>query len=386
MEKIHILYGFDNPRVIIGIENKLKELGYSVESVCKYTKLSISEFLKENTEFNTCVLIERLEVSGDSFTDKELTALTDYRDINVIIVLDDSRKGTDYVKNLYAAGITSALYQTRDGGAPVWKLVELILNKRARRKARTFYGLDNTLIETDYITEWQFNDYVSYLTKESGTLGEKYISLVPQMTRNQNIDFLNKVPKQILEKLMKTEEFYSAQSFIDNTGGREKVVLVPKKYELALPMDDSLVFKKSNFITRWLMKKGQAKSDSKLQKEQKNKEKQLKKEQKQNNKQPKTKKNRKLNNVQSNFEEDYSEINSPRNWNYDNEFDNVIDVDSNVFDKYNDEKFFNVEEDENIIEVAPKKTFEIRTVKSNEPVDINQRNNDFLTQLDKFLA
>ena len=146
MDKVKILFGFDAPRFEKGVIIALKQRGYEVESTAKYTKSSIRDFLTANPSYTTAVLLEVMNNSSDEniakYTAEELALLADERDMNIIVLLNESHKSTSFMEILYAAGITSAIYQKgRKGGATPKEVVDLILTKRSNRQAREYYGI-----------------------------------------------------------------------------------------------------------------------------------------------------------------------------------------------------------------------------------------------------
>ena len=87
MQTIDVLFGFDLPEFEKGIEKYMNSLGYEVNSAVKLTKNSINEYLVANPGCNTAVLVEK--IGGSCYSEDELAMLTDKRDINIIVLLDE---------------------------------------------------------------------------------------------------------------------------------------------------------------------------------------------------------------------------------------------------------------------------------------------------------
>ena len=99
MTKLQILLGFEDAAFQAAIVRKLYAKGYEVDVVNKFSKISIKEFLQKNPNCNTVVLKEMVG-NHVSFEAEEVAALTDSRDVNVIIVLNEQHIGTDYMRIL----------------------------------------------------------------------------------------------------------------------------------------------------------------------------------------------------------------------------------------------------------------------------------------------
>lgn len=200
---LNILYGVGNPDFVRNINKFFEKQGFNVESASKYSKKSIMEYLKANPNCNVVVLIEGLQ-KNSLYTAEELTMLTDDRDVHVVVVLEASHRGTDYMKKLYAAGITSAIFL--DGAeTDISTVSDLVLHKRSRKAARVYYDIDAEPFQTDTVTPEQMNNYIAYLREDDGiTVQDKYEYIVNELTIEQNRVFLERLPAELQSECMKS--------------------------------------------------------------------------------------------------------------------------------------------------------------------------------------
>lgn len=150
---MNILFGFHIPKIQKQIEKSLKDRGYEVNGQVSVGKVAIMDFLRIHNEFNVCVLQERM-ADGSNFSSADLRKLTDERDINIVIIFDEERKGTTYMKEILAANILNGLFSSSKEPifAPV--IVDYILEPRTRKSARSYYGIpDDELVSPDSIDD-----------------------------------------------------------------------------------------------------------------------------------------------------------------------------------------------------------------------------------------
>lgn len=228
MDELNILFGFEESKFQRDVERALRGYGYTPTIACKYSKASIAKFLKENTQFSTVVL---KEVMGRSpYTDIELAALTEERDINIIIVLTERHKGTSYMETLYAAGITGALFQNgNETDATVTKVVDLILHKRRRVDARKYYGImESPAIQLDKISDNKLSDLLHALDDSSygETLGARFAMLCQTLTVPQVVEFIKKIPTDVLKQLEQSDDYWKVIAALE----KHHVTIKSRKY------------------------------------------------------------------------------------------------------------------------------------------------------------
>lgn len=203
-----VLFGFDLPEFEKGIEKYMNNLGYEVNSIVKLTKNSISEYLIANSSCNTAVLVEK--IGGSCYSEDELAMLTDKRDLNIIVLLDEKKYGTDYMQTLYDANITSAIFGKEGKGAATPKDVsKLILHKRSRKQARSYYGLSGRPMEIPFLSNSEFELHYNRVIRndEQSTLKERFFSECAQLTMPQTADFIRRLPEEVKTLLSKEPEY-----------------------------------------------------------------------------------------------------------------------------------------------------------------------------------
>lgn len=227
--RYEILYGFEDETIISSINKLIKVKGYDVNYAYRVSKDSIHDYILRHRECNTVVLIENL-TDGTSFNERELSHLTDQRDINVIIILDEDKKGSDFVQTIYAANILSAIFIPKKEGASPAKIAYYIMHPRNRKAARKYYGIQDETIELDYVSYDTFLEHYSYLMDQSkgANMIDRYVNIVSSLTPKQAADFTKKIPGKTKHILQKYEEFYEALEYMKKKGVN---IVVPKRPE-----------------------------------------------------------------------------------------------------------------------------------------------------------
>lgn len=226
MEKeMNILFGFDNPTAEDYIVNELKNLGVTVNCQVKSTKNTITSFLQSRPEFDTVILLEVMNKSRDiriaRWTAEEIASLTDDRDMNIIVILDESKKGeshigTPFMQTLYCANILNAVYQGGKGNNHVLKdVLSLLIKPRTRKEARDYYGISD-YVEIDFLSNQEFRSLYKRLYDEKigNTPGERFAVLCQKLNNEQIADFIRRLPASIKEELETTEDYRRFKEFV----------------------------------------------------------------------------------------------------------------------------------------------------------------------------
>lgn len=211
MQKMTILFGFDSSQFssfITAVTQYLRKNGIEVNPVCKLSKQAIRDYIQNNPSVYTVVLTETLKKG--KFTAEELAELTDDRDMNIIVVLGSNHKGTDYMQTLYAAGITSALFQDGKKGLSASDTCKYIYRKRSRREAREYYGISDRKMELGFLSNGTFAEHYAALSDEQygETLIERFLMVCQRMSAKQIKDFVRRLDDDTKNELVQYEEFY----------------------------------------------------------------------------------------------------------------------------------------------------------------------------------
>lgn len=230
MKKIKVLYGYDERSFEKGVTAYLESLGYEVESTIKISKTSIHDFLEAHEDYDAAVLLEVINKSKDERVSKymadELAMLTDNRNINIIVILSKSHYATPYMEKLYAAGITSAIFQEgRKGGATPKQIAELLIHPRSRREARTYYGLQGEPLHSQFLGRDSCEEFKNKLfdINYGETVVERFLNICGQMSRKQVLDLIRRLPDETLQDLRRYEEFYIILEELQRAGAKIEV-------------------------------------------------------------------------------------------------------------------------------------------------------------------
>lgn len=235
----NILFGFNAPEFSNNIVQELKNRGETVNSQVCLSKREIKEFLVGHPEFRHVVLLETLyKVDGttEMYSAEELARMTDTHNINIIVVLAGKHRGTNFMKTLYAANITSALFQDEKQGASEEMIISLIMKRRSRRNARTYYGIDRRPIKYSAVGGEHIDVLNALENSEYGqSMLERFLILTKGMPAGELGDLIENLPLDIKDELSRYEEFYILLDAIKQKGGNVKY-RKPKKVEFGLYM------------------------------------------------------------------------------------------------------------------------------------------------------
>ena len=223
MSEKHILCGFDIPEFEKRMKLLLKEQGYDATTYIQLSKKGVKDFLEQNPKCDTVILLEASNLKK-SYTAEEIAALTDKREINVIVVLSSRHIGTDYMKILYVAGVTNAIFQMgRKDGASAKDIVERIIHKRNRQEARRYYGIEHLDLDPTVIIDMDtYADYYQKLHKDEQLL-VNYLKICADMSPKQIADFTKRIPAEDREYLAQFVEFHMLVDAVKNLGVVMKV-------------------------------------------------------------------------------------------------------------------------------------------------------------------
>ena len=198
---------------------QLKTLGYEPTILRRSTKKEIQSYLKENTECCHAVLMEMVGMA--TWSQNELAELVDDRDIRVVVVLTAARaRQTEYLTTLYAAGITSAIFEHGHSGASAEEVAELLVRPRSRREARRYYGIEIANIAIRSLTNEMYNGYCCRLMdKENGpSVMARLLKIAESVNPYQMGDLLSKLPQDILDELWQYTEYAQLRAQLKESG------------------------------------------------------------------------------------------------------------------------------------------------------------------------
>lgn len=249
MQKMTILFGFDNlqfSNFIVAVTQCLQKNGIEVNPVCKISKQAIKEYIQNNPSCYTVVLTEILK--RGKYTAEELAELTDDRDMNIIVVLGSIHRGTDYMSTLYAAGITSALFQDGKKGFSANETCKYIYRKRGRREAREYYGIANKKLELGFLSNGTFIEHYNALSDEQygDSLIERFLMVCQRMTARQIKDFVRRLDDDTKNELIQYEEFFTVVDMLKKFGADLGIKKPRRKLKVGLANATKLIGLKAN--------------------------------------------------------------------------------------------------------------------------------------------
>lgn len=258
MEKLKILFGFSDNDYEAAVKALLRSKGYDAQISARFSKESVKAFIEKNPDTDAMVILEAFPKSKEStksqkYTAEEVAQLADNSDVNIILVLSENYKGTDYMRTLFAAGITSAFFQRRGNGARPRDIAALILQKRTRKSAREYYGIGSQTIELGFLDNDVFNKLYTDLKSVSSdsNMLENYLAICAKLSPQQIADFTRRLPGDDRDYLAQFEEFHTVLQLLKKFGidmkiKRPKRVSVGLKSSVGISMkDDRMVINKN---------------------------------------------------------------------------------------------------------------------------------------------
>ena len=249
MSEKHILCGFDVPEFEKMMKVLLKEKGIEATTYTQLSKKGVIDFLEQNPKCDTVILLEASNFKK-SYTAEEVAALTDKREINVIIVLSSRHIGTDYMKTLYVAGVTNAIFQMgRKDGASAKDIVERIVHKRNRQEARKYYGIEHLDLDPTVMMDRDtYAECLKRLHKEEHLL-INYLQVCAELSPKQIADFTMRIPAEDREYLAQFEEFHMLMDAIRKLGVVIKIKR-PRKTTVGMKVTPQIQVSKDEIIYR----------------------------------------------------------------------------------------------------------------------------------------
>lgn len=239
--EMHILFGFANEQIERAVKKYVESNGYRVSTKSIATKKSIREYLMKNRDCGVAILQER--VGMETYRNpEELAALTDNRNVNVVIVLSSRHKGTDFMVRLYNAGIMNAIFTEGRNGATVRDIGYLVMKGRSRKEAREYYGIDAKRTDAEMPEEAGASlDLYEIFSQGEGSTVENYFEVCRNLSISQIADFTKMLPGETKEELAQYEEFHTMLSLLRKAGydlkiGRPKKVSIAFRETLRLEM------------------------------------------------------------------------------------------------------------------------------------------------------
>lgn len=148
-EKMHkVLLGFSaSPEPFINIFTTDMSKNNVVIKECemRYSKIAIKQYVNDNPDTDVIIVMEYLEKSKP-FTVVDFMEIHErYENIKIIVILENNKKSTNYMKELLNIGVFNALFAD---DASYENIATLIKQGRTRKEARIYYGTSDTLSDS----------------------------------------------------------------------------------------------------------------------------------------------------------------------------------------------------------------------------------------------
>lgn len=235
--KIKVLLGFklrndkEDRKAETKMITQIKAMGYDPNFYVRTTKRDVQNYLTQNRDCQHVVLMETIGQS--TWSQNELADLVDERNLNIVIILTAQRaKQLEYLTTLYAAGITSAIFEQGRGGVPAEEVAELLIKQRSRKAAREYYRIDTKNISIRSLTNEMYNGLVVKLmdsTYGPSTMS-RLLTLAGSINPYQMGDFLNKLPEDVIKELYPYTEYAQLVAQLKESGIRAPYKR-PKQYK-----------------------------------------------------------------------------------------------------------------------------------------------------------
>lgn len=199
-----IILGFDDSEIISRIKTALESRNVDVNFCICTTKLEIYQHVFNDLDVKGIVLTEYIDKDG-KWSAYELAKFNDYRNINIIPILQENKKGTEFLKIIYAANITSAIL----GDASPELISDLLLNRRTRKDAKKYYGFFETpVVNYEEVT----GEYLEFLLSKLESADKKDTAAVfddacAQLSKKQIENFLTKVSGELMPYIKKSNTY-----------------------------------------------------------------------------------------------------------------------------------------------------------------------------------
>lgn len=247
MRDIHILFGFSSQQIADSITASFRALGYRVQSNMRPDKYTLKEFLDQNINIDAVILKEYID-GGDSYSIEELVDLTDNvsPSINFVVIISPKYRGKDQMKELYSAGILSAVFSDGKKGVDPDKIAELAAYSRTRREAREYYRIDRKVIKHEYLTFPDYEILYKYLADNSKGMNliERFVRESRWVNAEQFAQFIKMLPEAAVNSLKNYKEFYNIHNQLYKKGLMEEKLKIPKDAEEGLSSNNYISHKK----------------------------------------------------------------------------------------------------------------------------------------------
>ncbi len=213
-----ILFGLTLPvsrQIRVELEQTAARKIPCLQSVCRYRKDGIYQYVKQQQENILIILEENLQGSSP-YTADEVQQLTDLGNNRIIFLLDRCHYGDEYVHALYCCGVYDAVYLDEVSVDDVMKLIK---EGRNCSQARDYYGI-TTLRDAErhrnIVSEECLNAYLECIEEGQGTeeIDSRYRFATTRLGTEENRILAGSITASVVRELVGNElyQFYKGGS------------------------------------------------------------------------------------------------------------------------------------------------------------------------------
>lgn len=191
-----------------GIKKQLLAQGYEPTFILRKKKKDIKDAINKDPQIGYAAIMEQAD--DGTWNENELADLVDERNINLVVVLTNQRRTQPtFLTTLYAAGITSAVFEGNNG-VNESEVADLLIHQRSRRKAREYYRIDTKNISIRSLTNEMYNSLTIKLADPENGFNhmDRLLNVAEEVNPYQMADFLEKCPREIVGEFEQYEEYF----------------------------------------------------------------------------------------------------------------------------------------------------------------------------------
>lgn len=196
-----------------------------LQSVCRYRKDGIYQYVKQQPE-NVLIILEENLQGASPYTAEEIQQLTDLGNNRIIFLMDRCHYGDEFVHALYCCGVYDAVYLDEVSADDIMGLIK---DGRNCAQAREYYGictLRDAERQRNLVNEECLNAYLECIEEGQGTeeINERHRFAATRLGAEENRILAGSITALVAGELVGNElyQFYKG-------GAKEKRRWFPKR-------------------------------------------------------------------------------------------------------------------------------------------------------------
>lgn len=183
-----------------------------LQSVCRYRKEGIYQYVKQQQEEILIILEENLQ-GASPYTAEEIQQLADLGNNRIIFLLDRCHYGDEYVHDLYCCGVYDAVYLDEVSADGMMKLIK---DGRNCAQAREYFGIStmrDAERQRNIVDEEYLNAYLECIEEGQGTeeINSRYRFATTRLGAEENRILAGSITASVAGELIGNElyQFYT---------------------------------------------------------------------------------------------------------------------------------------------------------------------------------